>query len=227
MKSCRSIGRFYLYRVFHLKRNHNYCTWTPFRHKTTKPMTTEFLQPYSVVAAYALLEIGTAVISAVLSLDEPFHRYLSPKICYQSGYCRLIRYFPVRIRTVSCFTNSSKRFLCEVDLLFENEHTFCSWIHHVHTCIKFVQMAWAAAWQPGWPWLVSRGRLGESITRRGGGGVDLLQISFLYRSLLLLGYVLNGTPCTMRQMNTADMVWAALVIRYALTPADLKGGGRD
>jgi hypothetical protein len=29
------------------------------------------LQPYPVVAADALLEIGTAVISAVLSFDEP------------------------------------------------------------------------------------------------------------------------------------------------------------
>jgi hypothetical protein len=30
----------------------------------------EFLQPYPVVAADALLEIGTVVISAVSSLDE-------------------------------------------------------------------------------------------------------------------------------------------------------------
>jgi hypothetical protein len=30
----------------------------------------EFLKPYPVVAADALLQIGTAVISAVLSLDE-------------------------------------------------------------------------------------------------------------------------------------------------------------
>jgi hypothetical protein len=30
----------------------------------------EFLQPYPVVAADALLEIGTTVISAVLSLDK-------------------------------------------------------------------------------------------------------------------------------------------------------------
>jgi hypothetical protein len=30
----------------------------------------EFLQPYSIVAADALLEIGTAVISAVLPLNE-------------------------------------------------------------------------------------------------------------------------------------------------------------
>jgi hypothetical protein len=60
----------------------------------------EFLQSYPVVAADALLEIGTAVISAVLSL------------------------FLVRTRIAKCFTNSNKRFRCEV--MFENEHTFCS-----------------------------------------------------------------------------------------------------
>jgi hypothetical protein len=38
-----------------------------FTRKTTKPI--EFLQLYPVVVADALLETGTAVISAVLSLD--------------------------------------------------------------------------------------------------------------------------------------------------------------
>jgi hypothetical protein len=46
------------------------------------------------------------------------------KFCYQSVYCCLIRYFLVRIRIAKCFTNSSKRFRCEVK--FENGHTFCS-----------------------------------------------------------------------------------------------------
>jgi hypothetical protein len=87
----------------------------------------EFLQKYPVVAANALLEIGTAVISAVLSLDEHLSQINTscvPKCCYQSMYCCLIRYFLVRIRIAKCFTNSSKLFQCEV--LFENEHTFCS-----------------------------------------------------------------------------------------------------
>jgi hypothetical protein len=86
----------------------------------------EFLQTYLVVAVDALLEICTAVISALL----PFHEHLSqtntscvPKCCYQSVCCCLIRYFRVRIRTAKRFTNSSKRFRCEV--MFENEHTFC------------------------------------------------------------------------------------------------------
>jgi hypothetical protein len=45
----------------------------------------EFLQPYPVVAAEALLEIGTAVISAVLSLDEHLSQtntYSVLKCCY-------------------------------------------------------------------------------------------------------------------------------------------------
>jgi hypothetical protein len=49
----------------------------------------EFLQPYPVVAADALVEIGTAVISAVLSLDERLLETNSscvPKFCYQSVY---------------------------------------------------------------------------------------------------------------------------------------------
>jgi hypothetical protein len=74
-----------------------------------------------------------------------------PKFYYQSVYCCLIRYFLVRIRTAKCFTNSSSRFRCEVT--FENEHTFCSWIHHIRTCIAFAQLAWAAAQQQrsSWP----------------------------------------------------------------------------
>jgi hypothetical protein len=61
-----------------------------------------FLQPYSVVAADALSEIGTAVISAVLSLDEHLsqtHTSCVPKCCYQSMYCCLIRY----IVTTHCY----------------------------------------------------------------------------------------------------------------------------
>jgi hypothetical protein len=34
-------------------------------------------------------------------------------------------------------------FRCEV--MFENEHTFRSWMHHVRTCTAFAQLAWAAA----------------------------------------------------------------------------------
>jgi hypothetical protein len=83
----------------------------------------ELLQLYPVAAANALLEIGTAVIS----LDEHLSQTDTscvPKFCFQSVYCCLVRYCLVRIRIAKCFTNSSKRFRCEV--MFENEHTFCS-----------------------------------------------------------------------------------------------------
>jgi hypothetical protein len=44
----------------------------------------ELLQPYPVVAADALHEIGTAVVSAVLSLDEHFSQTntCAQKVCY-------------------------------------------------------------------------------------------------------------------------------------------------
>jgi hypothetical protein len=53
----------------------------------------EFLQPYPAVAADALLEVGAAVISAVLSLDEHLSQTNTsfvPKFCYQPVYCCLI-----------------------------------------------------------------------------------------------------------------------------------------
>jgi hypothetical protein len=70
------------------------------------------------------------------------HTSCVPK-CYQSVYCCLIRHFLVRIRTTKCFTNSSKPIRCE--LKFENGHMFCSWTHHVHSCITCAQLVSAAA----------------------------------------------------------------------------------
>jgi hypothetical protein len=49
----------------------------PFTHKTTKPMTVLNSCNRTPLLQLALLEIGTAVISAVLSLDE--HRQTLPK----------------------------------------------------------------------------------------------------------------------------------------------------
>jgi hypothetical protein len=137
-----------------------------FTHKTKQPVTDniEFLQPYPVVAVDALLEISTALNSAVLSFDGHLSQTNTscvPKFCYQSVYC-LIRYILVRISIAKCFTNSSKRFRCEV--MFENEHTFCSWIHHVHSF-------WANGVSSGLVTSVtltrvSQVRLGKNITRR-------------------------------------------------------------
>lgn len=43
-----------------------------------------------------------------------------------------IRHFLVRIRIAKCFTNSIRRFRCEVT--FDDENTFWSWIRHVCSC---------------------------------------------------------------------------------------------
>jgi hypothetical protein len=74
-----------------------------------------------------MLEIRTAVISAVLSLDEHLSQTNTscvPEFCYQPVYCCLIRYFLVRTRIAKCFTISSRR--CRCELMFENEHALCS-----------------------------------------------------------------------------------------------------
>jgi hypothetical protein len=78
-------------------------------------------------------------------------------------------YFLVRKCITKFFTKSIKWFQCKV--LLKNEHIFCSWIHHVLTCTAFMQLVWAAAWHPGWPWLV----MGE-IGRVYCVGVDLLLV---------------------------------------------------
>jgi hypothetical protein len=112
----------------------------------------------------------------------------APKFYYQPVYCCLIRHFLARIRIAKCFTKSSRRFRCEV--MFENEHTFCSWIHHVRTCTAFT---WAATQQPGWPWLDCHGGGWESLLHGGRPASTLI----CYRSTwLLLCCVLNCTPYT-------------------------------
>jgi hypothetical protein len=87
----------------------------------------KFMQLYPAVAGDTLLEIGTAVISAVLSLNEHLSHTNTTcvlKLFYQLLYCCFIQYFPVRICIAKCFMNSSKQFSCKV--MFENEHTFYS-----------------------------------------------------------------------------------------------------
>jgi hypothetical protein len=88
------------------------CLATGWTTRVRFPSEAECLQPYPVVAADALLEIGAAVISAVLALDEHLSQTNTScvsEICYQSICCR-IRYFLVRIRIAECFTNSRIRF---------------------------------------------------------------------------------------------------------------------
>jgi hypothetical protein len=142
----------------------------------------KFLKPYPVVAADALLEIDTAVISAVLSLDEHLSQTNTscvPKLCYQSVYCCLIRYFLFRMRHEHQQTVSMRSNVRE-------------WIHIL--LVNTVLRNWSEQ-RPS-----NQGYLDSSITGEAGrvcySRVDLLLISPSYRSTwLLLGCV--GTLCTM------------------------------
>jgi hypothetical protein len=124
-----------------------------------QPSSGFFFSSYMLRRTYRTALQQTPKMSTTFSKTS-----IHPKCCYKSVYCCLIRYFLVRIRIVKCFTNSSKRFRCEVT--FENEHSFCSWIHHVRTCTAFVPLAWAAALVTRVTLTrVSRGRLGENVTQ--------------------------------------------------------------
>jgi hypothetical protein len=87
----------------------------------------------------------------------------------------------VRMCIAKCFKNSRERFICEI--IFENDHKLRLWIRHVHTCKDFAQM--------------SQVSLGDYQKL-----VDLLLISFLYSStLLLFGCVLIVTPCVFPRLQ--------------------------
>jgi hypothetical protein len=68
------------------------------------------LQPYSFVTADALLEISTAVVSAVPSLIERFSQTLpvSHYVVTQSACCCIIRYFLFKVHIAKYFTTSGK-----------------------------------------------------------------------------------------------------------------------
>jgi hypothetical protein len=126
-----------IYRVLNLRHNPNYNSiCKPWWHQYNK--TNElFFSLHLLGKTYrtALQQVSTAFLKT--------QKNCVPKFCYQSVYCCLIRYLLFRIHIDKCFMNSSKRFWCKV--MSENEHTFCSWIHNVCTCIAFAQLAWAAS----------------------------------------------------------------------------------
>jgi hypothetical protein len=101
-------------------------------------LTKELLQN----SCCSVRSVGRRPIMLKPATPDAGHVSCVRKFCYQSACCCLIRYL-VTIRTAKCFTNSSKRFRCEV--MFENEHTFCLWINHVLISTAFAQLAWAAA----------------------------------------------------------------------------------
>jgi hypothetical protein len=125
------------YRMFHLKPKPN--CYTAISSQNNKAnLSIEFLKAYPFAAGDALLEISTVEVRAILWVDEhPLQTDTSchPTFCYLSVYCCLIRYFIVAILIDKCFTKNSRIFCYEV--LFKNEHTSCSWIHHVCACTTF------------------------------------------------------------------------------------------
>jgi hypothetical protein len=164
------------------------------------------MQKYPVVATDVLLEVGTAVFS----LDEHLSQTNTscfPKFYYQSVYYCLIRYLFARIRIAKCFMNSSKRFRCEV--MFENEHTFCSSIHRVCICTDFAQLAWSAAYQQGWPWLECHGGGWESLLHWGGPASGLIILLFY---VIVVELRFNGTLCTSWLQITSNIKVERLVL---------------
>jgi hypothetical protein len=108
--------------------------WLSERPRFYGRVVSQLLQPHPVVTTDALLVIGAAVTSAVLSLDERLSQTNTScvlKFRHHSLYCCFIRYVLLGIRISKCLTNSNGSFQCEV--IFENKHTFCSSIHHART----------------------------------------------------------------------------------------------
>jgi hypothetical protein len=89
---------------------------------------------------------------------------LYPEIWNQSVHC-IIWYFLIRIRIANCHNNSTRQF--QHCVIFENKHTFCSWMHNVRTCTTFAQLVWATAKEPEWPWLQCNGGDCENLITRG------------------------------------------------------------
>jgi hypothetical protein len=50
-------------------------------------------------------------------------------------------------------------------------------IYHVRTCTAFAQLVWAAAQQPGWPWLECHGGSWDSPLHGGGPASDSIFVS--------------------------------------------------
>lgn len=93
-------------------------------HKT-KPMTLlNSCSRIPLLQLVALLEVGTAIISVILLHLSQTNTLFLPKYCYQTMHCCLVRYYLCRMLITECFTNSRKRFRCEV--MFDNKHMSCS-----------------------------------------------------------------------------------------------------
>jgi hypothetical protein len=94
--------------MFHLKHYHNYSSICKLRWH-------QYNRTNQLLFSFHLLRKTEQIYSRY---PPPPRRHTNtscvPKFCYQSVYCCLIRYFLVRIRIAKCFTNSTRRFRCEV-----------------------------------------------------------------------------------------------------------------
>jgi hypothetical protein len=102
--------------------------------KTYAPITLVYLERYGASQVLTLVDAGHVFCSKV------FH---CQKCCYYSVYCCLIQHFLVRVGITKCYANSTLRLWWEV--IFQNEHTFYSWIHYVWLYAALAQLAWAEA----------------------------------------------------------------------------------
>jgi hypothetical protein len=102
------------YRVFHLKRNPNYYTWTPSPTKRQNQWQYWILAAVSHCCSWCTVwnrygrNLSCFVTQWALVTDKHF---LCPEILLPFGVLSC-SYFLVRIRIAKCFTDSSKRFRC-------------------------------------------------------------------------------------------------------------------
>lgn len=125
------------YRMFQLKRKHNCYTWTPSRTKLLNQWQYWIMQPYPVISPNALFEIITAVISAVSSLS------LCTEILLPVGL--LLSYSAIPCEDTYSWMLHWQQQCSRWEVMFGNEHTLRSGIHHVGTCKTFAQLRWAGA----------------------------------------------------------------------------------
>jgi hypothetical protein len=139
------------------------------------PAVQSIVRHYTDWATWLTPESGTAIISTVLLHDEHLSQTNPSCIqifCYLLAHFTLTWYFLVRICTTELFMNSNKSFQSEVQS--DNEHMFCSWIHHGCTCIAFIQLAWAVVLQPWWPWLECHREFCKSLLQGVGPASDFI-----------------------------------------------------
>jgi hypothetical protein len=178
-------------------------TWTSSRIKDETNSNIEFLQPHSVVAADALIEIGTAVIPAVFSLDE----HLS-----QAKLLLSRNSVTFKCIAVLCGTSMSEYKLLNDSRTAAANNFDANQCSIMNTCSAREYTMFAPAqllliWSEQRPSI--KGDLDSSVTGTVGRvyytWTELLVISFLYRSAwLFLGCVLNGTLCIIRILNYTE-----------------------